>query len=267
MKKLAFAVFVLALIFAACKKEEPIEENNEEKPTGKIKFHFVHNVDGAPLVTHDMRYVNEAGNEYEIDEVQWFISDVVLHKENGATFEIKEWKDIHYVDIDIPTTLTWQVYDDIPAGTYSGISFIFGLNEEQNESFRFVNPPESFMFWPIVLGGGYHYLKLNGKWKDTVDAVRPFNFHLGIGQHITATDTTYIHNHFEVVLDGSGFSLADAETKDISIIMNIEKWFTNPHTYDHNVWGGDIMENQDAMQVASENGHNVFTMELGCCNE
>jgi hypothetical protein len=41
--------------------------------------------------------------------------------------------------------------------------------------------------------------------------------------------------------------------------MNIEQWFENPNVYDHNQWGGDIMEQQDAMALAVENGWNVFS--------
>ena len=43
------------------------------------------------------------------------------------------------------------------------------------------------------------------------------------------------------------------------ISRNIENWFKNPNTYDHNQWGGDIMQNQPAMKIAAENGWNVFT--------
>jgi hypothetical protein len=43
--------------------------------------------------------------------------------------------------------------------------------------------------------------------------------------------------------------------------MNIESWFQTPHIYDHNYWGGAIMQNQAAMQMAKENGFDVF--EIG----
>jgi hypothetical protein len=45
----------------------------------------------------------------------------------------------------------------------------------------YVNPPESYMFLPNFLGGpngGYHYLKLNGKWLDTNSVVTPVDFTL-----------------------------------------------------------------------------------------
>ena len=66
-------------------------------------------------------YVNSAGNPYEINEVMYFISDVILYKEGGQGLLIDEWKDIHYVELAIPTTLTWEVFDDIPEGKYDSI--------------------------------------------------------------------------------------------------------------------------------------------------
>ena len=44
---------------------------------------------------------------------------------------IADWTDNHYVDIDIPSTLTWDVYDDIASGSYDSISFIFGFTAEK----------------------------------------------------------------------------------------------------------------------------------------
>ena len=41
--------------------------------------------------------------------------------------------------------------------------------------------------------------------------------------------------------------------------MNIDSWFKTPHDFDFNYWGGFIMEIQPAMQMAKENGYDVFT--------
>ncbi|NQV01648.1 MAG: hypothetical protein HQ542_03310, partial [Bacteroidia bacterium] len=122
---------------------------------------------------------------------------------------------------------------------------------------------ESFMFWPQYLGGGYHYMKLNGKWLDENQQVNPFDFHLGIGQiYYSYPDsiTGFVQNYFQVTLPNSSFLMEKNQTKEILLIMNIENWFRNPNTYDHNIWRGDIMQKQEAMQLACENGHDVFTV-------
>jgi hypothetical protein len=200
-----------------------------------------------------------------INEIQYFISDVTLYKNDGAEKMITDWEDIHYVDTDIPNSMQWQVYDDISAGIYDSLSFIFGFKDEKNTSFMFVNPPERDMFWPEYLGGGYHYLKLNGKWLEPDQTVQttPFDFHLGRGQiYYSYPDsiTDFISNEFRVSLPNSGFTIEAGKTTEINLVMNIEKWFKEPHVYNHNEFGGYIMQNQEAMKIVKENGHNVFSI-------
>jgi hypothetical protein len=232
--------------------------------TGKITISFVHLVDGSPLVIDTMIYLNAAGNHYMITEVQYFISDVILYKSDGTSLTINDWKDIHYVDHDIPSTLLWNVYDDIPAGEYDSLTFIFGISEVKNHSLMYTDPPESLMFWPEYLGGGYHYMKLNGKWLDPENKMIPFDFHLGIGQTYDneGNITGFIQNYFTVHLPASSFSVEKGQTTNLVLLMNIESWFETPNVYDHNSWGGAIMQNQVAMELAKENGHDVFTMGL-----
>ena len=177
----SFILFLPTIFFYSCDNNSDPTPGEESK-SGHIIFNFNHYVDGKPLEKDKMLYVNAAGNPYEIDELMYFISDVKLHKSDGSTVLIDDWKDIDYVDIDIPSTLTWDVFDSIPVGEYDSISFTFGISEEKNKSFMYVNPPEDKMMWPDILGGGYHYMMINGKWLDENDQLRFFNFHMGIGQ-------------------------------------------------------------------------------------
>lgn len=264
--KLLFIFYALLLLLSCDKGIE--EENTPAADIGHIKLKFTHLVDGKPLQIDTMMYFNAAGNPYEINEVMYFISDVTLHQSyesNRIKNLIDDWKDIHYVDIDYPSTLTWEVYDDLPVGKYDSITFVFGITEEKNESFMFVDNPEAQMMWPDVLGGGYHYLMINGKWLDTNNEGHLYNFHLGIGQlykgDVINYDSIYafVQNYFTVKLPGSSFTLEKNETKEIEVIMQIDSWFTTPHNFDFNYWGGAIMEVQPAMQMAKENGFDVFT--------
>jgi hypothetical protein len=125
-----------------------------------------------------------------------------------------------------------------------------------------VNPPENAMVWPEFLGGGYHYLKLNMKWIGQGGYPQGNAFHLGIGQiYDTQGDITgFIHNDFRVSLPGSAFTVSDKQTRTVTLVMNVEEWFKNPNIYDFDAWGGDIMQNQDAMHLAAENGTDVFSI-------
>ncbi|HEY9114292.1 MAG TPA: MbnP family protein [Bacteroidales bacterium] len=254
-----FIIFLMLVSFFSCKKKEDPETVN----SGRISFYFDHKINGSNIDFDTLNYTNAAGNHYMVNEIQYFISDVVLYKNDGSSILLDAWEDIHYVDTDLPETREYAFQDEVPAGIYDSISFIFGISEEKNQSLMFVNPPESNMFWPEVLGGGYHYMKLNGKWKNPQNEILPFNFHLGIGQIVdTASQeiTGFVQNYFRVSLPGSGFSIAAGDTLMFNIIMNAEEWFENPNTFDFNYWGSHIMQNQAAMQAAKENGHNVFVI-------
>ncbi|MCF8368714.1 MAG: hypothetical protein K9G76_06700 [Bacteroidales bacterium] len=252
------AVFIL--LVSCDKNQEPVPSSE-----GKITINFLHKINGEDILFDTLTYSNEAGNFYLINEIQYFISDVTLYHQNGTAKLIDDWKDIHYVDTDLPETWKWEVYDKIEPATYDSLTFTFGISEEKNISFMFVNPPERDMFWPEYLGGGYHYMKLNGKWLPKGQGQnQPFDFHLGIGQEYFIypdSITGFIQNYFNVSLSNSGFEVLEGKTTQLNITMNIENWFKDPHVWDHDEIGGYIMQNQEAMQMVKENGHNVFTFE------
>ena len=254
-------LLIFSIIVGCKKNNEPDEEEKFANLTLKFAFY-----NESKLLEFDtMIYENEAGNQYLVSEIQYFVSDVILHKSDGNDILIDEWKDIHYIDTDISSTHTWKIPDKLAPGNYNSISFTFGICEGKNQSLMFLNAPESFMFWPEYLGGGYHYMKLNGKWLSNENKINPFDFHLGIGQiYYSYPDsiTGFIQNYFEVHLPSSSFELVDNQTKEIEISMNIENWFRNPNVYDHDVYGGDIMQNQEPMKLACENGHDVFTVKI-----
>ena len=242
-------------------------DDDDNGPTGgKLMIKFEHQVAGEPLVLKEMKYENEAGNPFEVTEIQWFISDVTLHKTDGSSLLLDYDDDfVHYIDTNLPNTLEWEKKDNVPVGDYQGIAITFGIKGPKNLPDYFSDPPESLMEWPYHMGGdygGYHYMKLNGFWRNLESVRGAFNFHLGVGpKKDDQGNTIFVQNWFEVMLPNSSFSLADRETKEITIVMNVENWFTNPHTYDINDYDEGIMNNQDAQEISKMNGQqDVFSL-------
>ena len=66
---LQWFLFILVLLFSSC---------HRQSPTGHLQIHFATEVDGTPLQYDVLDYVNDAGNRYEVNEVRYFISRVVL---------------------------------------------------------------------------------------------------------------------------------------------------------------------------------------------
>ncbi len=256
--KLILLLPVLIIFLNSCSKKA-----EEQKSTLKLEFSHVFN--NESLVFNEMNYVNTAGNPLEITDLMYFISDVKLYR-NGSIVIPEKDNNIHYIDAKMSETLVWEVSDNIPQGTYDSITFTFGLSEEINKSYLFVNPPEVNMAWPEVLGGGYHYLMMNGFWKSTPIERKPFNFHMGIGQVYANNSgniediTGFVHNNFTVRPQGDPL-LISGDVKTLTVKMHIDSWFETPHIYDFNEWGGAIMQNQAAMHVISENGRDAFSVE------
>jgi hypothetical protein len=253
------SLFII-LFLANCKDDE---ENPTPVPdSGKIKLAIAHHYDGKEVVYNKMQYVNAAGNDIEVYEVQWFISDIIFYPHQGNPIKTEKGEDIFYIDNAIPSSMNFYLEDVIPPATYDSIAFTFGINEQKNISYMFVNPPEANMDWPSIYGGGYHYMKLDGFWNDSDYGRRAFNFHLGIGRVISPTDTHYVQNYYSITFKNTPFTIEKDKTKEIQIIMNIEEWFKNPNIYDFDYWGPMTMESQDAMAKITENGlEGVF--ELG----
>jgi len=225
-----------------------------------IRMLFNHTVVNEPIQKDTMMYINAAGNIYEVNELQYFISEVGFWTMGQR--HIMESGEIIYLDIDIPSTLEWVPEQKLPEGHYDSVSFVFGINKEKNKSGLFVNPPERDMFWPEMMGGGYHYMKMNGKWKTTGESIEPFNLHLGIGMKLDSTgNKEFIHNCFTVTLPLNNCNLDHSKPVNrFQLTMDINSWFESPNNWDWNVIGGQIMQNQDAMQQASRNGWDVFSI-------
>ena len=245
MKPILGVMLACLALFSACHKNDD---------TGTIDLGIDYTINEGPLVLDTLRYSNEAGNHLMITEIQWFISNVELQDQQGRWTPFGKDDNIYYIDTDIQET--HQIISrDLPTGHYQAIRFTFGLDEADNVTGRFPNPPEANMFWPEPLGGGYHYMKMNGRWLNESQELVPFNLHLGVGQN--ADKTAFYPNHFSVVLP-IDLDLEASHKNQIQLTMVIDNWFRNPHTYDLNHFGGAIMQNQEAQQALKENGHDVF---------
>ena len=255
-------VILFALLAVACTKP------NEK---AEVSLNIGYEINGKPLVTDTLCYVNEAGNTFLITEIQWFLSNLELKNEAGnwTTLLQRDLLDtaginrVFYMDTNIPESQTLHT-QPLPIGHYTALRFAFGLDETDNQTGLFNDPPESEMFWPDVLGGGYHYMKLNGKYLNAEDHLAPLAIHLGIGQNEDCTE--FYQNYFIVELPIDFHIMANTENH-LDLTMVIDNWFRNPHTYDFNIWGSAIMQNQAAQRLLNGNGKDVFRIGKPTENE
>ena len=257
-------VLLLALLTMACTK-------HTEK--AEIDLNIGYAINGKPLVTDTLCYENEAGNRFLITEIQWFLSNIQLLGQDGKWHTLKhhdaknpsalETEHIFYIDTDIPESHTLRG-QKMPIGHYSLLRFTFGLDENDNQTGIFNDSPESEMFWPDMLGGGYHYMKLNGKFVNEEDRLAPLAIHLGIGQN---EDCTEFYQNYFIVEFPIDFDVKANTENSIDLTMVIDNWFRYTNTIDFNVYGSSIMQNQSAQQAFKENGQDVFKIGKPTENE
>ncbi|MCR4965225.1 MAG: hypothetical protein K6A41_06175 [Bacteroidales bacterium] len=248
-----FVVISLLLCLTSC-----------HKPEAEVAFQFAFSVGNDTLHQDTLCYVNAAGNNYSVTEVQYFISKVVLTKGDGTQHVVQTDGGIHYVDADIPSTLLWSLDKDlVTTGEYVRVDFVFGLAPEYNINHYFVNPPENAMSWPEVLGGGYHHMKLNGRWQDptTPDMLSTFNMHIGTGQIYEGGQVvSYVDNAFSVSLPLDNAVFDSGNPNVLQLNMNIAEWFQNPYTYNFSLDNTHTMEDQAALSHLVANGQTVFSV-------
>lgn len=233
-------VVVVAIGISACKKEENTEV--------QLSFRFNHFVKSEAVEFDKIKYTNAFGNEYSVSTLKYFVSNITLHKSDGTTIL---FDDEHYVDARDNSTLEYTPANKIAAGDYTSISFIYGIDSVKNKTGRYTNPPESLMEWPVPMGGGYHYMKLEGKF-DSTGMIKNYQAHTGPAMGNP--------NYFEVNLTGSAFSCSCANVQ-IAIEMDIDKWWVNPNTLDLNDMSM-VMGNQEMQLKLKANGADVFSSHL-----
>lgn len=237
---------MFVLVITACKKDNPDPDINTPTTTLSSYINFEHNVNQQTVEYDSIMYTNDFGNDFSIATIRYFISNIIFIQANGDSISIA---DAIYVDPREKGYNKQKFTDPIPNGAYTEIVFTFGLDSAMNQTGLFNNFPETAMEWPLAMGGGYHYMKLEGKYKDQGNSI-PFNFHTG--------PLNNNNNYFQIVLPMN--LNVTQKTFDITLSMEIQNWFKNPNSFDLTQISGGMMGNQTMQELVKNNGHDVFTV-------
>lgn len=251
------ALLLLSWAMQSC-QPDPME--------GGFNFNFSFSFEGEPLRYDSVVYTIASGNQIRVGNIQYFISDVALVDNAGNRHRFQDSANrIHYVDSDIPETMRWETDEAFETGVYEYVEFTYGLDSVLNRSHVFRDPPESGMFWPEALGGGYHYMKLNGYWRNAEDSLsgrwETFGFHAGIGQTWQGGTAVAFHQNYRRLIDTVRIFLTGGEIRELTLDMDVAEWFCNPHVWDFNYFGGAVMQDQEAQQAIRDNASGVFSIQ------
>jgi hypothetical protein len=239
----------MTFVLFSCKKE-PI-------PT-YLTLYFTHTVDGIPLeLTTDgseLPYINAAEQNYNIKKLQYLISNISMHSELGN----KPFGD-HFVDAADPSTLKLEL-GELHSGLWSSLRFDIGLSKSRNISNAYVNEGfHSTMAWPETMGGGYHYMKIEGNFNNNNTF---YNTHTG------PTPLYYdgiVLNDWSITIstgcsnfDQFTFNVDD-ELGNVDIILNMElnQWYESPEVI--SLTSNGIMEDVNMQMLLQNNGSCIFS--------
>lgn len=232
MRALIGYLFIVVLL-SAC------DQQSDSSPSVALKIRIEHEITGQPLIMDSMMYTNASGELYSVSRLQYFISNISLYYHNSFLYRSDS---VYYIDAVSPYQIALH---NVPAGEYDSASFNIGIDPVQNVHSSLSARPEVLaMEWPDAMGGGYHFLKLEGHWKSN-DLQPGYTMHIGT-------------NNF---LIGAGVSMAKKLTpvdRDWTFTMDINQWFQDPHKYSFAIDGSYTMGNDSLMQKIADNGKDVF---------
>ena len=242
MKTFKFSLLLsLLVLFTSCPKPEELIADS-------VNIEFYNHADETPILSDSLWFETDNGQTFNIINLYYLITDIKLTHENGNT--LKKLSDIHFVSSDDENSNYLFIPEILSKGEYANIEFVFGLDSEMNTNNAFLN--EDFhtqMFWPDFMGGGYHYMKLEGNFDDET------NFYATHTGGLDGTDYS-ISKSFPVNI----ISTENGSTHNIRISMDVSNWYSNPNDITINSDG--IMGNAELQQKLQENGNiNVFNVQ------
>jgi hypothetical protein len=236
------ALMLLSFMTQGCKNEEYAIV--PQKESGLLNISVQHVAGSTPLIFDSMLYQNKAGNKFSVTRLQYYLSSIQLYYMNRL---VAKTDSIYYIDASSgPSNITIPVLNTL---AFDSIAFTVGIDAPLNISNSL--PPtyaNTEMIWPDAMGGGYHFLKLEGHWKSSL-GISGYAVHLGRNTfQIQAGDNCYME-------------VQQGKTSAMALVMNVYEWFESPHVYDIEKDGNYTMGSATLMRKVSDNGQNAFHVE------
>lgn len=253
---------MMAVVFVSCNKSD--DDATPQNVT--VNFNFTQNWDGSAINNSDYdntQYTNAHGETLKLSKLVYLISDITFTNANGDVFDAGDYT---LIDAREGTNLNFSPGIEIPEGTYT-VSFTFGFDDEDNDiNHQDLNSADGGWNVPDMLGGGYHYMRMEGKYMSASNPTEVnFQYHtIRANKHTSlppgpdtldfTEDTSFVVNLGQVTI---------GSTTNIEIKMNVAEWFKNPNTWDLTQLYQTLMPNYDAQIMMKGNGQNgVFNLGL-----
>jgi hypothetical protein len=210
--------FISALI--ALVSEPTLTDKVDGAASTIVSLEFQHKV-GSRELSIDSSYKNDFEETYTISRFRYYISNLQWHNQNtGKLYKMPA----DYFLIDEAEPLSKQIELKIPAGQYTSVSFLIGVDSLKNVSGAQDGAldPINGMFWTWQTG--YIMAKLEGSSPVSTLPRKMFEFHIG-----GFRGAYNVVQRIEIPLQqNTSFS---NEIKQLPIVINVDvnKWFNGKH--------------------------------------
>ena len=248
MKKNSILVFFISVLGCSDNQAPPVNLTT-------LTFTFNHQWDDTVVTSNDfnqIQYTTENGDQLSIERLRYLISDVTFTSSQGENLNLDS-----FFLVDLTTdSVTFSTTTLIPEGVYNSVSFTFGFDNEDNyENYPPLNAA-SFNV-PQMLGGGYHFMQLDGRFINSNDQEQGFSYHAIRAVDNPGENPTFPQDTFIIVNLGS---ITVTRSTTITVDCNLAEWFKSPNTWDLNQFNSELMSNSAAQIMMFQNGQNVFSL-------
>ncbi len=174
---------LLAISVAACQKKDDDNKTVTPPPTGsatgEVGFEVSNYFGDKALTLNTETYTTASGESVTISKFNYFITNIKLKKADGTEYVQPE--SYYPVKADVAGSHHFHI-KDVPAGTYTSISFLVGVDSARNVSGAQsggldVNNAASGMFWSW--NTGYIMAQLEGTSPQSTATDKKFVHHIG----------------------------------------------------------------------------------------
>jgi len=243
--------FFVGLVFLFLANCSTASENQNS-----VVLNFKHSWHQQLITANELghiQYYNAHGETLSVERLRYLISNIQLLKDDGTSYSVNP--NYFLIDLSQEATLNITLGEDFPVGDYAQLDFVFGFLDEDNIDGVYADLNAANWNVPAALGGGYHYLQLDGKFQIGEESPQNYNYHM-----IRAADRSDPNN---LRLQETAFQvqLGDfevGENASLTVEMQVHDWFENPYTWDLTQWNTMLMPNFAAQLKMKENGASVF---------
>lgn len=231
---------MILLILLSCKNDI----SPDASKYSKAKFTVTLKCDGAVVYADSLMNTNSSGNVYSIHNVNFYISNIKLKRDDDSIYFSKQ---IIYIDPLLSSKNTFYL-DSIPVGNYTEISYNIGIDSIHNIDFYLAPSLDNLnMAWPTAMGGGYHFLKMEGHYLDSLNTNQGYAIHLGNKKNLIYIKQNQILHQRN-------------NAHEYSVIFNINEVFSNPYNYNLNIDNNYTMSDPKAMLKIKNNTIDAFNI-------